>query len=183
MIDKSRVGCSGLFYQLSTINPELLRKAGRYKLAAPVPKTGSALPRPEHYRRLPPFNHQPAGDPYDHSPVPSAVAAEQVVQTSTAKADNRKQERPTSPPNTAKAEPFTDLLPGSQSCRISSAAAAVTLQSLVNRKGETNETGDPMAVRKDPKPTAPTAQLQAKPCHSNSPGEVAVCVPPGAIRN
>jgi len=34
-----------------------------------------------------------------------------------------------------------------------------------------------------PKSTAPTAQLQAKPCHSNSPGEGAVCFPPGAIRN
>src|SRR5262245_30026857 len=30
-------------------------KAGRYKLAAPVSKTGSASPRSEHYRRLPPF--------------------------------------------------------------------------------------------------------------------------------
>ena len=29
-------------------------KAGRYKLAAPVSKTGSASPRSEHYRRLPP---------------------------------------------------------------------------------------------------------------------------------
>ena len=29
-------------------------KAGRYKLAAPVLKTGSASPRSEHYRRLPP---------------------------------------------------------------------------------------------------------------------------------
>src|SRR5256714_7218318 len=31
-------------------------KAGRYKLAAPVLKTGSASPRSEHYRRLPPAN-------------------------------------------------------------------------------------------------------------------------------
>jgi hypothetical protein len=30
-------------------------KAGRYKLAAPVSKTGSALPRSERYRRLPPL--------------------------------------------------------------------------------------------------------------------------------
>src|SRR5882724_4655957 len=29
-------------------------KAGRYKLAAPVSKTGSASPRSERYRRLPP---------------------------------------------------------------------------------------------------------------------------------
>jgi hypothetical protein len=50
-------------------------------------------------------------------------------------------------------------------------------------KGAANETSHQMAVRKDPKPTAPTAQLQAKPCHSNSPGEGAVCFPPGAIRN
>ena len=33
----------------------ILWKAGRYKLAAPVSKTGSALPRSELYRRLPPF--------------------------------------------------------------------------------------------------------------------------------
>lgn len=32
----------------------MLWKAGRYKLAAPVLKTGSASPRSEHYRRLPP---------------------------------------------------------------------------------------------------------------------------------
>ena len=31
-----------------------LRKAGRYKLAAPVSKIGSASPRSERYRRLPP---------------------------------------------------------------------------------------------------------------------------------
>lgn len=31
-------------------------KAGRYKLAAPVLKTGSASPRSEHYRRLPPLS-------------------------------------------------------------------------------------------------------------------------------
>ena len=33
----------------------ILRRAGRYKLAAPASKTGSALPRSEHYRRLPPI--------------------------------------------------------------------------------------------------------------------------------
>ena len=32
------------------------RKAGRYKLAAPVPKTGSALPRSERYPPTPPFH-------------------------------------------------------------------------------------------------------------------------------
>src|ERR1051325_1889561 len=36
-------------------------KAGRYKLAAPVSKTGSASPRSERYRRLPPvFQQRPA---------------------------------------------------------------------------------------------------------------------------
>jgi hypothetical protein len=35
--------------------PILLWKAGRYKLAAPVSKTGSASPRSEHCRRLPPL--------------------------------------------------------------------------------------------------------------------------------
>jgi hypothetical protein len=50
-------------------------------------------------------------------------------------------------------------------------------------KGAANETSHQMAVRKDPKPTAPTAQLQTKPCHPNSPGEGAVYFPSGAIRN
>jgi hypothetical protein len=45
-------------------------------------------------------------------------------------------------------------------------------------KGANNETSYPF-----PEPTAPTAQLQARPCYSNSPGEGAVCFPPGAIRN
>ena len=40
-----------------------LRKAGRYKLAAPVSKTGSAPPRSEHYRRLPPFCPRPIPKP------------------------------------------------------------------------------------------------------------------------
>ena len=34
------------------------RRAGRYKLAAPVSKTGSAFPRSEHYRRPPPTINQ-----------------------------------------------------------------------------------------------------------------------------
>src|SRR5882724_9836183 len=36
-------------------------KAGRYKLAALVSKTGSASPRSEHYRRLPPNGGRPQG--------------------------------------------------------------------------------------------------------------------------
>jgi len=39
---------------LSTLT--ILRKAGRYKLAALVSKTRSALPRSERYRRLPPIS-------------------------------------------------------------------------------------------------------------------------------
>jgi hypothetical protein len=46
------------FYQLSTNDHQLFRKAGRHKLAAPVSKTGSASPRSEHYRRLPPTINQ-----------------------------------------------------------------------------------------------------------------------------
>ncbi len=38
----------------NSCHPDHFWKAGRYKLAAPVPKTGSASPRSEHYRRLPP---------------------------------------------------------------------------------------------------------------------------------
>ncbi len=38
----------------NSCHPDHFWKAGRYKLAAPVLKTGSASPRSEHYRRLPP---------------------------------------------------------------------------------------------------------------------------------
>ena len=60
----------------------ILRKAGRYKLAAPVSKTGSvdtevgALPTPS-------ANSQPltSGDQHDHSPVHTTVAAEQMAES------------------------------------------------------------------------------------------------------
>lgn len=47
---------SGPFLQPSTLNPQPVRKAGRYKLAAPVPKTGPARPGWERYPRLPPVS-------------------------------------------------------------------------------------------------------------------------------
>ena len=160
-----------LIPQLLTLNPQPFWKAGRYKLAAPVPKTGSALPRPEHYRRLPPFNHQTRGAHHDNrSSIRAEVATRAATKAHNAKTKSRQQEGPTGPPNAAEPVALSDLFPGRQSCRISSAVAPVIPGSgWCNRKGETNETGDPL-----PKPTAPTAQLQAKPCHSNSPGEGAV---------
>ena len=42
------------FSPLATHHSPLHRKAGRYKLAAPVPKTGSDLRSREHYPGLPP---------------------------------------------------------------------------------------------------------------------------------
>jgi len=59
-----------------------LWKAGRYKLAAPVSKTGPASPGRERYSRLPPLNHQTKGAHHDqHSSIHTAVAAEQVAAT------------------------------------------------------------------------------------------------------
>ena len=55
----------------------------------------------------------------------------------TAKNKNRQQEGSTGPPNTAEAEPLTDLLPGRQSCRISGVVAAVIGGPLQKQKGAT----------------------------------------------
>ena len=41
--------------ECNSLHPDHFWKAGRYKLAAPVLKTGSASQRSEHYRRLPPI--------------------------------------------------------------------------------------------------------------------------------
>ena len=46
----------------------ILRKAGRYKLAAPVSKTGPALPGREHYSRLPPLFFEARKQIAHHSP-------------------------------------------------------------------------------------------------------------------
>src|ERR1043165_7339966 len=62
-------------------------KAGRYKLAAPVSKTGSASPRSEHYRHLPP--HITVDERKSHearSPFSKPVALPSQLQT-----DARKQ--------------------------------------------------------------------------------------------
>jgi hypothetical protein len=60
-----------------------LWKAGRYKLAAPVPKTGSASPRRERYSRLPPYyltlNQRKSHEA--RSPLPKSAALSQELQT------------------------------------------------------------------------------------------------------
>ena len=107
------------------------------------------------------------------------MAASEAAKACTAETSDRKQEEATASADSAEPEALNDLLPGRQSCWIPSAVAPVIRGSgRRNRKGETNETGDPL-----PKPTAPTTQLQTKSCRSNSPGQDAVCLPPGAIRN
>jgi hypothetical protein len=64
-----------------------LRKAGRYKLAAPVSKTGSvhtevgALPTPSANSQT-----STSGNQYDDSSIPTTVAAEQIAETSSAEA-------------------------------------------------------------------------------------------------
>ena len=127
--------------------------------------------RPERYRRLPPFNHQTRGAQDDnHSSVRAEMAASEAAKAHTAETSNRKQEEATASADSAEPGAFNDLLPGRQSCGISSAVAPVILSSgWRTGKGETNETGHPL-----PKPTAPTAQLQAEPCDSNPGGQTAV---------
>ena len=154
----------------NSCHPDHFWKAGSYKLGAPVPKTGSPLPRPEHYRRLPPFNHQTRGVHHDnHSSIRAEVATRPATKAHTGKTKSRHQEGPTGPPNAAEPVALSDLfprttvLPDIERCGVCNSG-----QRLAYVKGERNES-DPL-----PKPIAPTAQLQAKPCHSNSPGESAV---------
>ena len=98
------------------------------------------------------------------------MAASEAAKAHAAETSNRKQEEATASADSAEPGAFSDLLPGRQSCRISSAVAPVILSGGWRiGKGETNETGDPL-----PKPTAPTAQLQAKPCDSNPGGQTSV---------
>ena len=52
----------------NSCHPDHCWKAGRYKLAAPVSKTGSASPRSEHYRRLPPILCKPRNQAAHISP-------------------------------------------------------------------------------------------------------------------
>src|SRR2546426_12484337 len=68
----------------NSCHPDHFWKAGRYKLAAPVPKTGSASPRSERYRRLPPFLAEPPNERKSHeacSPLSKSVALSQELQT------------------------------------------------------------------------------------------------------
>ena len=125
-----------LFYQPSTPAINSFRKAGRYKLAAPVSKTGSvttevgALPTPSAN-----FNHQPREPPYDNnSPAHTAVAAGQTPKARTAKVKDRQQEGPTGPANAAEADALSDLFPGRKSCGISCPVASIIRQPLSQRK-------------------------------------------------
>jgi hypothetical protein len=54
------------------------------------------------------------------------MAATAAPNARTAETNNPQQKGPTGPPYTAETEPLTDLLPGQQSCWISSAVEAVT---------------------------------------------------------
>ena len=180
-------------------------KAGRYKLAAPVSKTGSvstevgALPTPSAslrqpragWRRLPTeasakvglnFHlRATAGRPFkpsteggicndNHSSIRAEMAASEATKAHTAETSDPKQEEATASADSAEPVALNDLLPGRQSCGISSAVAPVIPSSgWQTGKGETNETGDPL-----PKPTASTAQLQTKSCDSNPGSQTAV---------
>ena len=91
----------------------ILWKAGRYKLAAPVSKTGSvttevgALPTPS-------ANSQTSteGDQHDHSPTHTSVAADQMAESCSTEAQDRRQEGTTGPSGAAEAERPANSLAG-----------------------------------------------------------------------
>jgi hypothetical protein len=114
------------------------RKAGRYKLAAPVSKTGSASPRSEHYRRLPPFlglqvrsdgdvahvrvTHHSSrvtltinlkGDQHDHRSILAQMATTQNSEIRAAKRQQTEQEGKASPSIAGKIARFSGPPPGS----------------------------------------------------------------------
>ena len=77
------------------------------------------------------------------------MAAKPAPEARTAKIKNRQQEGPTGPPNAAEPDALSDLFPGRQSCRISSAVAPVIRGSGWRKKGAANETSPSL-----PKPIA-----------------------------
>ncbi len=98
-----------------------LWKAGRYGGRAqapgsPVPKTGSATPRPEHYwvavART--FRHltSTSGDHYDYDAILTQMAAEQIQKTCAAESYTAKQKGPTGPADPAKSEAVLDRISG-----------------------------------------------------------------------
>ena len=64
------------------------------------------------------------------------MAASEAAKAHTAAAKNRKQEEATASADSAEPDAFSDLFPGRQSCGISSAVEAVS----INEKGAANET-------------------------------------------
>ena len=102
--------------------------AVRKHLAALVSKTGSvttevgALPTPSAIL----LNHQTRGTHHDnYSSIRAEVVASKAAKADTAETSNRKQEEATASANSAKPEALNDLLPGRQSCGISSAVENV----------------------------------------------------------
>jgi hypothetical protein len=92
-----------------------LRKAGRYKLAAPVSKTGSvttevgALPTPSATISIQPSTptHQ-----YDYCPIPTALAAEPIPAARSAERQNPQQEGSTDTSDATETTTPCDPLPG-----------------------------------------------------------------------
>ncbi len=73
-----------------------------------------------------PFNHQTRGAHHDnHSSIRAEMAASAAAEARTAETSNRKQEEATASANHAEPVALSDLLPGRQSCGISSAVEDV----------------------------------------------------------
>jgi hypothetical protein len=155
-----------------------LRKAGRYKLAAPVSKTGSDLRSREHYPGLPPFNYQPKGAHHDnHSSIRAEMATREAAKAHRAETKNRQQEGPTGPPNAVEPDALSNLFPGRQPFGISSTVAPVIQGSGKRKKGAASETGNPIS-----KQIALSQELQARTHAPNQAGENQSGISAGAFR-
>ena len=91
-----------------------LWKAGRYKLAAPVSKTGSvrtevgALPTPSATLTI--KSKEPHHD--NHSSIRAEVAASEAAKARTAEANNHKQKEASASADPAEPDALSDLFPG-----------------------------------------------------------------------
>jgi hypothetical protein len=152
-----------------------LRKAGRYKLAAPVSKTGSALPRSERYRRLPPFLTTTLKT-HEHTHIPISIFHWQSRPGESPKANLARQKpRPASDGRSVAARArFISLR--RQSTGLQGPMASLIFNPLNERKS--HETRSPIS-----KPVALPKELQTKSCNPNQTArEVESHLPPGWFR-
>ncbi len=106
------------------------------------------------------------------------MAASKAAKVRTAETSDPKQQEATASADSAEPDALSSLFRGLPSSGISSVVASVVPAELVKPKRKSNEVGPSLSES-----AVATTQLQTKSCPANSAGEVAVCFPPGAIRN